>query len=189
MRSDENKQGGSNMIYNSDSVEKEALFEVAKLMAAAARTAPKAKGVDTILTMVIDGQDKDAVANEMRRIAGDNEDLASFKRDASNVDNSEYVVVLAVIDKPADLIICQTCGFENCSAAKKAGSPCAFNISDLGTAACSACAVASHHWIDNRLMYTVGRAVMNLDLFGTKTRMCYGIPISASGKSIYFDRK
>jgi len=177
------------MIYNSDSVEKDGLFEVAKLMAVAARTAPKARGVDTILTMIIDGEEKDAVANEMRRIAGDNEKLATFKRDAGNVDASGYVVVLAVIDKNVGLVVCSACGFENCGAAVKAGAPCAFNISDLGTAACSACAVASHHWVDNRLMYTVGRAVENLDLFGTKIRMCYGIPISISGKSIYYDRK
>jgi len=176
------------MIYNSDSIEKEALFEVAKLMAAAARTAPKAKGVDTILTMIIDGTEKDAVADEMRNIAGDDANLASFKRDARNVDNSDYIVVLAVIDKPVGLVVCSTCGFENCDAAMEGGAPCAFNISDLGTAAGSACAVASHHWVDNRLMYTIGRAVMNLDLFGTKIRTCYGIPISASGKSIYYDR-
>jgi len=177
------------MIYKSETIEKEALFEVAKLMAAAARTAPKAKGVDTILTMILDGAEKDAVADEMRRIAGDNESLASFKRDAGNVDASEYVVVLAVTDKPAGLTVCGTCGFESCAAAEKAGAPCAFNISDLGTAACSACAVASHHWIDNRLMYTVGRAVTNLGLFGREIRMSYGIPISVSGKSIFFDRK
>jgi len=176
------------MIYKSDSVEKEALFEVAKLMAAAARTAPKAKGVDTILTMIIDGAEKDAVADEMRSIAGNDANLASFKRDAGNVDKSDYVVVLAVIDKSVGLVVCGTCGFDSCEAAEKAGSPCAFNISDLGTAAASACAVASHHWVDNRLMYTVGRAVMNLDLFETKIRTCYGIPISASGKSIYYDR-
>ena len=177
------------MIYSSDSIENDALFDVAKLMAAAARTAPKAKGVDTILTMIIDGAEKEAVADEMRRIAGDDEGLASFKRDAGNVGASEYVVLLAVVDKPVGLTVCGTCGFENCDAATDAGAPCAFNISDLGTAAGSACAVASHHWVDNRLMYTAGRAVMNLGLFGTDIRTCYGIPISASGKSIYFDRK
>jgi len=176
------------MIYQSDTFEKEALFEVAKLMAVAARTAPKAKGVDTILTMIIDGAEKDAVADEMRSIAGD--DISSpFVRDAGNVDASEYVVLLAVVDNPVGLTICSTCGFETCDAAAKAGSPCAFNISDLGTAACSACATASFHRVDNRLMYTVGRAVLNLDLFGTKIRTCYGIPISVSGKSIYYDRK
>jgi len=177
------------MIYQSDKVEKDALLEVAKLMAAAARTAPKAKGVDTILTMIIDGSEKDAVADEMRKIAGDDANLASFKRDAGNVDNSECVVLLAVVDKPVGLTVCSTCGFKNCDAAMNAGAPCAFNISDLGTAAGSACAVASHHWIDNRLMYTIGRAVLNLDLFGTKIRTCYGIPLSATGKSIFYDRK
>ena len=177
------------MIYTSDTIEKDALFEVAKLMAVAARTAPKARGVDTILTMIIDGEDKDAVAEEMRRIAGDDESLATFKRDAGNVDNSEYLVVLAVIDRPVGLTVCSTCGFETCEAAATAGAPCAFNISDLGTAACSACAVASRHWVDNRLMYTPGQAVKNLDLFGTKIRMCLTVPISATGKSIYYDRK
>ena len=177
------------MIYSSDAAEKDALLTVAKLMAAAARTAPKAKGVDTILTLVIDGTEKDAVSAEMRKIAEGGEQFASFERDANNVDASDLVVLLAVVDKPAGLTICSTCGFENCAAATAAGSPCALNISDLGTAAGSACAVASHHWIDNRLMYSAGRAAMHLDLFGEKIRLCYGIPISAKGKSVYFDRK
>jgi len=177
------------MIYHGDTIEKEALFEVAKLMAVAARTAPKAKGVDTILTMIVEGEVKNRVAAEMRRIAEDHGSPTPFARDANNVDNSDYVLLLAVIDKPAGLPDCGVCGFENCAAATAAGSPCAFNMSDLGTAACSACAVASHHWVDNRLMYTVGRAAKNIGLFITKVRQCYGIPISATGKSIYFDRK
>ena len=176
------------MIYKSDTAEKDALLEVARLMVTAARTAPKARGIDTILTMIIDGSEKDAVANEMRRIHGGDEGRAFFKRDANCVDASECVVVLAVIDKHVGLDICDACGMENCGAAKKAGLPCCFNISDLGTAACSACAVASHHWVDNRLMYTIGKAVQNLGLFETDIRMCYGIPISATGKSIYYDR-
>ena len=177
------------MIYKSDSAEKDALLEVAKLMAVAARTAPKARGVDTILTMIIDGAEKGAVAEEMRRIYGGDEDRFRFDRDANCVDASECVVAIAVIDKPIGLKnVCNACGHENCGAATKAGVPCAFNISDLGTATCSACAVASHHWVDNRLMYTVGLAVQNLGLFETDIRMCYGIPISATGKSIYYDR-
>ena len=176
------------MIYKSDTAEKDALLEVAKLMVTAARTAPKARGIDAILTMIVDGADKDAVANEMRRIYGGDEDRFRFDRDASCVDASEYVVAIAVVDKPIGPLLCNACGFENCGAAVKAGVPCCFNISDLGTAACSACAVASHHWVDNRLMYTIGKAVQNLGLFDTKIRMCYGIPISATGKSIYYDR-
>ena len=177
------------MIYKSEVIEKEAVFEVAKLMAAAARTAPKTRGVDTILTMIVDGAEKDAVASEMRRIAEGGENLATFASNAKNIDDSDYVLFLAVVDKPVGLPTCGVCGFENCAASEKAGAACAFNISDLGTAACSACAVASHHWVDNRLMYTAGKAAANIDLFGTKIRMCLGIPVSAKGKSIYFDRK
>ncbi|MCL2112045.1 MAG: DUF2148 domain-containing protein [Clostridiales bacterium] len=177
------------MIYASDVVEKDALRTVAGLMAAAARTAPKAKGVDTILTMVVDGAEKDAIAAEMRKIAEGGENFASFGRDAGNVDASEYVVLLAATDKPVGLSLCSLCGFENCAAATAAGAPCAFNISDLGTAACSACVVASNHFVDNRLMYTVGMAASRLGLFNTKVRACYGIPISTKGKSVYFDRK
>jgi uncharacterized ferredoxin-like protein len=177
------------MIYCSETVEKEALFEVARLMAVAARTAPKTKGVDNILIRIVDGEDKDAVAAEMRRIAEGGDHLASFARDANNVDASAFVVFLAVRDNPPGLPLCGVCGHENCGDAKRAGAPCALNLSDLGTAACSACVVAANHFVDNRLMYTAGRAAMHIDLFGEKIRQCFGIPVSASGKSIYFDRK
>jgi len=177
------------MISSSEAIEKDALFTVAKLMATAARTAPKAKGIDSILTLIIDGEEKGKVAAEMRRIGEGGEQYAVFKRDAGNVDASDFVVLLAVVDRHAGIALCGVCGFENCDASRAAGGPCAFNLSDLGTAAGSACAVASRHFIDNRLMYTVGRAAMHVGLFGTEVRQCYGIPISAKGKSIYFDRK
>ena len=189
MRVKRQEKGDQAMIYKSNEVEKDAVFEVAKLMAAAARTAPKAKGIDTLLTMIVDGSEKDAIAAELRRIGEGGDRFASFIRDAGNVDGSDYVVLLAAIDKPAGLPICSSCGFENCAAAVSAGAPCAFNISDLGTAACSACAVASHHFVDNRMMFTVGLAAKRLGLFEENIRMCYGIPISVKGKSIYYDRK
>ena len=179
------------MIYTSETIEKDAVFKVATLMAAAARTAPKAKGVDNILTMIVDGAEKDAIAAEQRRLGdgGKSSGLAAFTRDAGSVDSSDYVVLLAVRDNPVGLPVCSACGFESCTACAAAGAACAFNISDLGTAACSACAVASHHWIDNRLMFTAGLAAKNIGLFGAEIRMCYGIPLSAKGKNIYYDRK
>lgn len=177
------------MIYTSDTVEKDAVFEVAKLMAAAARTAPKAKGVDNILTLIVDGSEKDAIAEEMRQIGEGGDRYGSFVRDAGNVDASDYVVLIAVNDKPVGLPICGSCGFENCAAAVSAGVPCVFNVSDLGTAACSACAVAAHHFVDNRMMFTAGLAAKRIGLFEDSIRMCYGIPVSVKGKSIYYDRK
>jgi uncharacterized ferredoxin-like protein len=71
----------------------------------------------------------------------------------------------------------------------KAGAACAISASYLGTATCSAAIAALHH-IDNRIMCRIGRAVLNLDLFNdAKVTMVYGIPLSVTGKSPYFDRK
>ena len=176
------------MKYTSEENEKKALFEVARLMVTAARTAPKAKGVDNILTLVVYGGEKDAIVAEMNRIAEDMQNPV-FTRDAKSVDASEYVIFLAVRDNHALLPFCGNCGFEDCEKAKAAGSPCVFNISDLGTAACAASVVAANHFVDNRMMYTVGSAAKSIGLFGTEIRLCYGIPISAGGKNIYFDRK
>jgi uncharacterized ferredoxin-like protein len=182
------------MIYSSNDSERDAVLEVAKLMAAAARTAPKTCGVDNIETLVLDGGDKDALADEMRKI-GSGPGAAAwgarnpFVSNAENVDDSSAVVLVAVRRNPVGLAVCGLCGFENCGASAKAGALCAFNVSDLGTAACSACAVAARHWIDNRLMYTAGLAAHRLGLFSKEVVMCYGIPVSAKGKSIYFDRK
>jgi hypothetical protein len=44
-------------IYQSDQAEKEAAKITAMLMAAAARTAPKARGQDSTKTLVLDGND------------------------------------------------------------------------------------------------------------------------------------
>jgi len=44
------------MIYKSDSTEKAAAMQIAGLMSIAARTAPKARGVDTIETIILDGE-------------------------------------------------------------------------------------------------------------------------------------
>ena len=50
------------MIYTSSEMEQSAVLQAAALMCAAARTAPKAKGVDSIHTAVLTDADKDAVA-------------------------------------------------------------------------------------------------------------------------------
>lgn len=53
------------MIYNSTEMEKEALFNTAARMCAAARTAPKAKGQDSIITYVLTKTDKQRLADMM----------------------------------------------------------------------------------------------------------------------------
>ena len=70
----------------------------------------------------------------------------------------------------------------------KAGGRCAINVSDLGIAVGSAVSVACDMRVDNRVMYSIGKAVTLMDLFPEDVEVCYGIPLSISSKSIFFDR-
>ena len=67
--------------------------------------------------------------------------------------------------------------------------PCTFNTGDLGIAIGSAVSVAMDHRVDNRIMYTVGQAAMELRLLGDDVPVIYGIPLSISSKNPFFDRK
>jgi uncharacterized ferredoxin-like protein len=52
----------------------------------------------------------------------------------------------------------------------------------------SAAKTASLLNVDNRIMYRIGTAALKLKMLPEST-VIMGIPISAKGKSIYFDRK
>ena len=53
------------MVYESEQLENMALLQVAAQMCAAARTAPKAMGVDNIVTKVLTGPEKDCARSEV----------------------------------------------------------------------------------------------------------------------------
>ncbi|MDR3320982.1 MAG: hypothetical protein LBS93_00925, partial [Synergistaceae bacterium] len=61
------------MIYSSDETEKKAILRAAELMLAAARTAPKACGIDHLETLILDGADKDSLTSAMREIGKEDE--------------------------------------------------------------------------------------------------------------------
>jgi uncharacterized ferredoxin-like protein len=84
---------------------------------------------------------------------------------------------------------CGFCGFKNCAEAEKEKAMCAFVPGDLGIAIGSAVSVAMDHRVDNRIMYTAGRAAIDLGLFEKEIAVAYGIPLSATGKNPFFDRK
>jgi uncharacterized ferredoxin-like protein len=42
---------------------------------------------------------------------------------------------------------------------------------------------------DNRIMYSIARACIDLKLFSQTVKQALGIPLSATGKSPFFDRK
>jgi uncharacterized ferredoxin-like protein len=71
-------------------VEDEVVLSVAKLMVAAARTAPKARGEDSIKTAIITDNDKDKLASVMEEIGKE------YARDAQNVRESGAVVLIGV---------------------------------------------------------------------------------------------
>jgi uncharacterized ferredoxin-like protein len=182
-------------IIKSEEAEKEALSHASKLMLVSARTAPKTGGVDDILTAVVVGKEKEALAEEMNKIAEERK-IERFKRDAENLRNSEVAVLIGVRGTRSFGINCGACGYATCSefneAQKKAGRDfvgptCIFKALDLGIALGSAAKTASVLNVDNRIMYRIGTAARRLNLLPEAT-VIMGIPISAKGKSIYFDR-
>ena len=70
----------------------------------------------------------------------------------------------------------------------KEGGICVFNTGDLGIAIGSAISVAARNHVDNRIMFTIGKAAVNLKLLGDEVKIAYGIPLSAKGKNPYFDK-
>ena len=177
------------MISKGKEMEHKAVEDVAALMCAAARTAPKGKGVDNLFTLVVTGKDKNRLSKEMRRVAEEH-GAEFFARDANCVDSSQAVVLLGQRPVPFYLPVCGYCGFENCAENRKKGGVCAISVGDLGIAACSAASVAALHHVDNRIMFSIGRAALNLKMLKDDSiREAYGIPLSVSGKSPFFDRK
>jgi uncharacterized ferredoxin-like protein len=175
-------------VKTSKELEIQAALQVAALMTAAARTAPKTRGIDNIKAVAIDDElTRQKLIAKMRELAVA-EDRPSLARDAANIEDSPAVVVIAVESNPAGLN-CGCCGHATCDALEQGGGVCAFNSMDLGIATASAAEVAGRFHIDNRVMFSIGHACLGLGLFGPKVKQALGIPLSVTGKSPFFDRR
>ncbi|MBR5859741.1 MAG: ferredoxin [Bacteroidaceae bacterium] len=159
------------MLYNERDVRHEHVIECAKQMMTAARTAPKAKGVDLIEVMLVTGED-------MGR--------GGLMRDADNIMSAEAVVLIATREEPM-MLNCAYCGSATCGE-RPAGVPCAMNTIDIGIAVGSAVATAADLRLDTRVMYSVGYAAGKLGWM-PDCKYIIGIPVSASSKNPFFDRK
>ncbi|WP_429159183.1 ferredoxin domain-containing protein [Desulfitispora alkaliphila] len=170
---------------------KDAMKTIAGLMAVAARTAPKTRGKDYITAQVITGAKLREIADEMVQYGKDS-NKKSFDRDGENVRNSDAMLLLGIKDPAVAELDCGACGVDQCSQLRIRegtefdGPLCAWRTMDLGIAIGSAVKIASIHNADNRIMYRVGAVVRKMGL--VQGQLIVGIPISATGKNIFFDR-
>ena len=178
------------MIYNPKEMEQKAVENAMAAMCAAARTAPKTKGQDLIYTLALTGEEKLQIANKLLEMGEDyfGEGGGWYGRDARNIENANGLVLVGVKNVCRGLSYCGACGFANCGECEKAGGKCAYTFIDLGIALGSAVSVAADARMDSRIMASAGRGAMALELID-KDIVWQGIPVSVSGKSIFFDRK
>lgn len=173
--------------------EMENIDSFAKVLLTAARTAPKAKGIDNIVTGILDENDREKVADYMDKIAEEKGGpFGFFKRDADNLRNSNGCIVIGVKSNRGEGLNCGMCGMTCADMANRTksddynGPICGFKIMDLGIALGSAGAKAKDMCIDNRMMYTVGLAVKKMGLLDAD--VVIGMPLSVKGKNPFFDR-
>jgi len=169
---------------------------VANLMVAAATTAPKSKGFDDLTIEIVSGPTIQQITKEIEKMR--KEDLTSptfwfLEPDAEAVKESAAIFLIGIHAKRPPLTLdCKACGFRTCSDYEEAISQnkttalCAFKILDLGIALSSAITIAAQHFIDNRMVWSVGMAAQRLGLI--EGDMILGIPLAAKGSNPFFDR-
>jgi len=166
------------------------LRTVAELMTLSARTAPKSAGQDFVVVEIVEGENQRRLGEAMIAY-GERTGKRKFDRDGQNVLASEVVVLVGLKDAKTLGLNCAACGSEACiqpntTAGEFCGPNCALRLLDLGIAIGSAVKTAGMLNADNRIMYRAGVAARELGLIDAD--MVMGIPLSATGKSIYFDR-
>jgi len=166
---------------------------VGELMEVSARTAPKAAGEDFIEVALLSDSERVALGNDMI-IIGKERGTYGFERDGQNVLDSDAVVLIGLLPHKGVGLNCGACGYGTCkefneksSSGDFKGPNCVIRALDLGIALGSAAKQAGEFNIDNRIMYRIGVAARRLGL--GQANMSHGIPLSATGKNIFFDRQ
>ena len=173
------------MIINEREARHEQVMQIARQMMTAARTAPKGKGVDVIEIALVEGDDIRRLSEEMIAIQEEN-GFKFFLRDAGNILNAECILLIGTREH-AHGLNCGHCGYSNCTD-RPNGVPCAIVSVDVGIAIGSACATAADHRVDTRVMFSAGLAAQRLNIL-EGCRQVFAIPVSASSKNPFFDRK
>ena len=172
-------------IENKDAL-KSNLLSVACTMAGAANTAPKAKGVNNIETLILDGEDISPLVDELK-VLFEESGKTFFQRDALNLENSPVVLLIGVRFGFRGVPHCGLCGNVDCATNKERGGICSYDTTDLGIAVGYASAIALDHRVDHRVFFTAGKAAKRLGLL-PDCGIIYALPLSSHGKNIYYDR-
>ena len=193
------------MIYNERTSRHEQVVASARQMLTAARTAPKARGVDIIEAILVEGDDLKLLADKMIEI-GNERNRPSFIRDAGNVLQAECIVAIGTRYQSLGLN-CGHCGFATCAERENFSSysppvlggvpeggggsqfqvPCSLNSIDVGIAVGSACATAADLRLDTRVMYSIGVAVEQLGWMGStlySPPVLGGVPERGGGSDV-----
>lgn len=173
------------MIQNEREFRHEQVLRIAMQMMTAARTAPKGKGIDIIEVALVTGEDLKVLSDRMVALA-EEQGMKFFLRDADNILSAECVVLIGTREQPQGLN-CGHCGYAVCGH-RPEGVPCALNTIDVGIAIGSACATAADHRVDTRVMFSAGLAAQRMNWL-EDCRQVFAIPVSASSKNPFFDRK
>jgi uncharacterized ferredoxin-like protein len=171
----------------------EAIEIAARLMELSAVTAPKSKGTNFVQTRVLTGEVIIQLAEAMVRF-GERAGKKDFDRDSKGVAQAGAVVLIGLKNARAVGLDCGACGFPDCKTLEQqtkqekefSGPACAFRLLDMGIALGSAAKIASLLNVDNRIMYRIGAVARDMKLVDWDFVM--GIPLSATGKNIFFDR-
>lgn len=173
------------MIINEREARKEHVLHVARQMMTAARTAPKGKGIDIIEIALIEGEDIRLLSEKMIAMVEEN-GMKFFLRDAENILQAECIIIIGT-KEVAQGLNCGHCGYTECQL-RPQGVPCTINSIDVGIAIGSACAMAADMRVDTRVMFSAGLAAQHLSIL-PQCKNIFAIPISASSKNPFFDRK
>lgn len=174
--------------------ELESVELLAKIILTAARTAPKGKGIDDIITCLLDQEEKAELADKMEKLS-EIKGLKFLLRDARNVRDADAITLIGLKASGAGNLDCGACGFGTCKEMLEHGKmqkeffgpQCMIKYLDLGVAVGSAAAKAKDLCVDNRILYSAGAAACYFKMIDADVAM--GLPLSVKGKNIFFDRE
>ena len=99
---------------------------------------------------------------------------------------AQAVVLIGADKKQREVPHCGYCEHGDCGGCRDASGNCAFAYVNLGIAVSSAVSIGAADMVDCRIMYSIGKTAAEMNF--APDALWLGIPVSISGKNIFFDR-